>query len=174
MKNLTKILITGSVCMMMSAGVGCSSKYMAINRPGMMVSPKNNLQNQSANTRQAGAYWEKTAESFLVEKGLKLLQRNFSSRLGEIDLIMEDDKTVVFVEVRYRKNGHFGGGVESITIHKQNKISRTAAWYLVKNPGRAEQFCRFDIISIESISNNPHKKEQGIDWIQNAFYSTIG
>lgn len=158
----------------MATGQECGTGNRSLDRPGMMASPKNNLQNHSANTRQAGAYWEKTAESFLVEKGLKLLQRNFSSRLGEIDLIMEDDKTVVFVEVRYRKNGHFGGGAESITIHKQNKISRTAAWYLVKNPSRAEQFCRFDIISIESISNNPHKKEQGIDWIQNAFYSTIG
>lgn len=126
------------------------------------------------NTRQAGAGWEKTAESFLIGQGLKLLQRNFSSRMGEIDLIMEDDKTVVFVEVRYRKNSHFGSGAESITIHKQNRISRTAAWYLVKNPHRAEQFCRFDIISIGSISSDPQKKEQGIDWIQSAFYSTIG
>ena len=126
------------------------------------------------NTRQAGAHWERSAESFLVAQGLRLLQRNFSSRMGEIDLIMEDDKTIVFVEVRYRKNSHFGGGVESITIHKQNKISRTAAWYLVKNPHRAEQFCRFDIISIGSISSDPQIKDQGIDWIQNAFYSTIG
>jgi putative endonuclease len=126
-----------------------------------------------ANTRQAGAHWEKTAESFLTGQGLKLLQRNFSSRLGEIDLIMEDDKTIVFVEVRYRKSSHFGDGAESITLHKQNRISRTAAWYLVKNPHRAEQFCRFDIISIGAILKDPHKKEQGIDWIQNAFYSTL-
>ena len=128
---------------------------------------------RQATTRQAGAHWEKTAESWLLEQGLSLLQRNFSSRLGEIDLIMEDDKTIVFVEVRYRKSSHYGGGAESITIHKQNRISRTAAWYLVKNPHRAEQFCRFDIISIGSTSNDPQKKDQGIDWIQNAFYSTL-
>ena len=130
--------------------------------------------NKLTTTRQAGAHWEKTAESYLIEQGLRLLQRNFSSRLGEIDLIMEDDKTIVFVEVRYRKSGHYGGGAESITIHKQNRISRTAAWYLVKNPHRAEQFCRFDIISISSAGNDPQKKHQGIDWIQSAFYSTIG
>jgi len=130
--------------------------------------------NKPATTRQTGAHWEKTAESWLIEQGLRLLQRNFSSRLGEIDLIMEDDKTIVFVEVRYRKSDRYGDGAESITIHKQNRISRTAAWYLVKNPHRAEQFCRFDIISIDSISNDPKKKDQGIDWIQSAFYSTTG
>jgi putative endonuclease len=126
------------------------------------------------NTRQAGAHWEKTAESFLIGQGLKLLQRNFSSRLGEIDLIMEDNKTIVFVEVRYRKSSRFGGGTASITIQKQNRISRTAAWFLAKNPNLAEQFCRFDIISIGSISSDPQIKNQGIDWIQSAFYSTIG
>ncbi len=120
-------------------------------------------------SRQAGAHWEKVAESFLSGQGLKLLQRNFSSRLGEIDLIMEDDKTIVFVEVRYRKSSRHGSGAESITAQKQHKISRTAAWYLVKNPHRAAQFCRFDVISV-----NPQKGKQAIDWIQNAFYSTIG
>ena len=129
---------------------------------------------KQATTRQAGAHWEKTAESWLTEQGLSLLQRNFSSRLGEIDLIMEDGETIVFIEVRYRKSGRYGDGAESITIHKQNRISRTAAWYLVKNPNRAEQFCRFDIISIGPRSNELKKKDQSIDWIQNAFYSTIG
>jgi putative endonuclease len=143
-----------------------------VSRPPNSRAPTNS--GDLANTRQAGAHWEKTAESFLTGQGLKLLQRNFSSRLGEIDLIMEDDKTIVFVEVRYRKSSHFGGGAESITIHKQNRISRTAAWYLVKNPHRAEQFCRFDIISIGSISSDPQQKDQGIDWIQSAFYSTLG
>lgn len=121
------------------------------------------------NSRQAGARWEKTAESFLAGHGLRLLERNFSSRLGEIDLVMEDDKTIVFVEVRYRENNRHGSGAESVTVHKQNRISRTAAWYLAKNPHRAAQFCRFDVISIDA-----QKKEHGIDWIQNAFYSTIG
>jgi len=134
---------------------------------------------RQAGARQAGAHWEKTAESFLTGKGLKLVKRNFSSRLGEIDLIMEDKETLVFIEVRYRKSNHFGDGAESITVHKQSRISRTAAWYLAKNPHRAEQFCRFDIISIGSIPNDPkikdqEIKDQGIHWIQSAFYSTIG
>ena len=125
--------------------------------------------NKSLSSRQTGAEWEKTAESFLTGRGLSLLQRNFSSRLGEIDLIMEDDGVLVFIEVRYRKNRFYGNGAESVTTRKQNRISHTAAWYLAKNPLRAEQFCRFDVVSVDSQAN-----EQGIDWIQNAFYSTIG
>jgi len=127
------------------------------------------LNRQQVNSRQSGAQWEKTAESFLRNHGLKLLQRNFSSRFGEIDLIMEDEETLVFIEVKYRKSNHHGSGADAVTFHKQGRISRTAAWYLAKNPHRAEQFCRFDVISID-----PQKKDQGINWIKNAFYSTIG
>jgi len=123
----------------------------------------------SLDNRQAGARWEKIAESFLSAQGLKLLHRNFSSRFGELDLIMEDDKTLVFIEVRYRTNSRYGSGAETITAQKQGRISRTAAWYLAKYPSRAEQFCRFDVISVD-----PHKGSRDIDWIQNAFYSTIG
>ena len=118
--------------------------------------------------RESGAHWEKTAESFLLAQGLALLQRNYSSRFGEIDLIMEDQKTVVFVEVKYRRSNSHGSGADAVTFHKQSRISRTAAWYLAMNPHRAEQFCRFDVISID-----PKKRDQGIDWIKDAFYSTL-
>jgi len=119
--------------------------------------------------RESGRHWEKTAESYLRGQGLKLLQRNFSSRFGEIDLIMRDGQTVVFIEVKYRKSNRHGSGADAVTFHKQGRISRTAAWYLAKNPHRAESVCRFDVISI-----NPNEKDQDIDWIRNAFYSTIG
>ena len=100
---------------------------------------------------------------------IRLFSRlNFSSRFGEIDLIMEDGKTVVFVEVKFRTSHQHGSGAEAITYHKQNKISRTAGWYLAKNPHRAEQFCRFDVISIGA-----QQQDHEIDWIKNAFYSTL-
>jgi len=134
-------------------------------RPSSTVS----MASQSLSYRQTGARWEKTAESFLCSHGLKLLQRNFSSRFGEIDLIMEEEKTIVFVEVKFRKSNEHGSGADAVTLHKQNRISRTAGWYLAKNPHRAEQFCRFDVISID-----PQSRKQGIKWIKNAFYSTIG
>lgn len=81
---------------------------------------------------------------------------------------MEENDTVVFVEVKYRKSNQHGSGAEAVTYHKQNRISRTAGWYLVKNSQRAEQDCRFDVISID-----PQKPDQGINWIRNAFYSTL-
>lgn len=127
------------------------------------------LSHSAQGSRKSGVYWEKAAESFLRTQGLKLLQRNFSSRFGEIDLIMVDEQTVVFVEVKYRKNDHHGSGADAVTFHKQGRISRTAAWYLAKNPHRAECICRFDVVSID-----PKKKDEGINWIKSAFYSTMG
>jgi putative endonuclease len=124
---------------------------------------------QSLNSKKTGELWEKTAESFLCTHGLKVLERNFSSRFGEIDLIMEHENTIVFVEVRYRKSKKHGDGAESITPEKQSRISRTAGWYLANNPDRAEQFCRFDVVSIDS-----KQSAQSINWIRDAFYSTIG
>jgi putative endonuclease len=121
------------------------------------------------NPRNSGVKWEKNAESFLTRQGLKLLERNFSSRFGEIDLVMEDDQTIVFVEVRYRHSAQYGDGAESVTTWKQKKISCTAGWFLARNPHRAAQQCRFDVISM-----HPQDKDQGINWIKNAFYSTIG
>lgn len=108
------------------------------------------------------------AEAFLRARGLRLLQRNFSCRLGEIDLVMEDRDTVVFVEVKYRKSSTHGSGADAVTIHKQRRISQTAAFYLAVNPARADQFCRFDVVSID-----PDESEQDIHWIKNAFYSTV-
>ena len=133
------------------------------------------LNRQAASRRETGAQWEKTAESFLLSHGLKLLQRNFSSRFGEIDLIMEDQGTVVFIEVKYRKSNQHGSGADAVTFHKQGRISRTAAWYLAKNPQRAEQICRFDVLSIDSQKKDRGaEKDQHINWIKSAFYSTIG
>lgn len=126
------------------------------------------LSRAAPGSRKSGTYWEKAAENFLRKQGLKLLQRNFSSRFGEIDLIMEDEKTVVFIEVKYRKSNRHGSGADAVTFHKQGRISRTAAWYLAKNPYRAESVCRFDVVSID-----PKKGDQGIAWIRGAFYSTI-
>lgn len=82
---------------------------------------------------------------------------------------MEDRGTVVFVEVKYRGKSSHGSGAEAVTYHKQRKLSLTAACFLAANPGRGEQICRFDVISID-----PNRDEHGINWIRNAFYSTVG
>jgi putative endonuclease len=147
---------------------------LRINSPCPRYDRSNPTGSQTLNSRQSGAQWEQIAESFLRSRGLKLLQRNFSSRFGEIDLIMEDEETLVFIEVRYRKSSEHGSGAESVTFHKQGKISRTAAWYLAKNPLKAERFCRFDVISVGPQNIEPQETGQEIDWIKAAFYSTIG
>lgn len=124
---------------------------------------------RQADRRKAGAHWERSAETFLNSRGLNLLHRNFHCRFGEIDLVMEDGETVVFVEVKYRESSQHGSGADAVTTRKQDRISRTASWYLARHPHRAEQNCRFDVVSID-----PGKGNRGIQWIRNAFYSTTG
>lgn len=93
-----------------------------------------------------GASAERTAEKFLKKRGLKLLQRNYSCRQGEIDLIMQDGSQLVFVEVRYRRNSRYGSGAETVSIHKQRRIIQAARSFigsLAEVPA-----CRFDVVSI--------------------------
>lgn len=115
-------------------------------------------------TIEAGNEAENMACHYLVKKGLKTLCRNYRCRRGEIDAIMEDDKTIVFVEVRYRKHTQFGSGAESVTHTKQNKLIATALHYLQKHPKYNNRPSRFDVVSIS------HQSQQlEIDWIQDAF-----
>jgi putative endonuclease len=119
--------------------------------------------------RGIGQRWERSAESFLEKHGLKTLRRNFHCRLGEVDLIMEHDNTLVFVEVRFRETVRHGSGAESVNCHKQRKIARAAAWFLGRNPGYAARACRFDVISVSKVNGAP-----AIRWIRNAFQSPLG
>jgi len=106
--------------------------------------------------------------SYLKSQGLKLVDKNFNSRFGEIDIIMLDKKILVFVEVRYRKNNTFGGALESVTPSKQNKLRKTAELYLQKNT--QYQNARFDVVSMsKNTQTNPDKQPYTFDWIPNAF-----
>ncbi|MGB5447034.1 MAG: YraN family protein [Psychromonas sp.] len=107
-----------------------------------------------------GTLAEKQALSYLQEQGLFLVCQNYYCRFGEIDLIMLDQDTLVFIEVRYRKNNDFGGGFASINNRKQRKIITTAKHYLTTLDN--EPFCRFDAVAIDSRSTTP-------DWIKDAF-----
>ena len=109
---------------------------------------------------QRGAHWESRAEHYLRKNGLKLLQRNFRCRLGEIDLVMRDGETLVFVEVRFRSTSRYGSGAESITARKRQRLIRAAGIYLHCYPNCAKLPCRFDVLSIG---------EDHLDWIQAAF-----
>src|SRR5204862_504789 len=78
----------------------------------------------------AGTLAEQRAERYLQSQGLGLIERNYRSRFGEIDLIMRDGTSLVFVEVRMRRNKDFGGAAASIDVRKQQRIIRTAHQYL--------------------------------------------
>ena len=104
---------------------------------------------------------ERRAEEFLKEHSLVLLQRNYRCRFGEIDLIMRDCATLVFVEVRMRAKALFGGAASSITVLKQEKIVRTARHYLASLG--TEPSCRFDAVLLSG------RAGEHIDWIRDAF-----
>lgn len=116
-------------------------------------------------TKAVGDSWELYAERYLLAKGLTLYTKNFHSRQGEIDLIMKDNNCIVFVEVKYRKNNHFGGAISAVTYQKQQKIIKTAAFFLQQQKlNEYNTTCRFDIVAIEGDANKPN-----IQWLKNAF-----
>lgn len=100
----------------------------------------------------------------LQAQGLKLIEKNFRSTYGELDLVMLDDQDLVFVEVRYRKNDDFGGASESVNERKKRKLRRTAESFLQQD--RLPEFvsCRFDVVAVKGEFQNYE-----IDWIQDAF-----
>lgn len=115
-------------------------------------------------TRLQGAQAEDLACKFLVEQGLRLIDRNFHCRGGEIDLIMRDTDNLVFVEVRYRRQQRYGSGVESVNRHKQRRIVQCATYYLHRHPRAAALAARFDVVALA-----PEDNELQIEWIRNAF-----
>jgi putative endonuclease len=102
---------------------------------------------------------ESRAASFLLSNGLKLVARNWRCRFGEIDLVMQDGPTLVFVEVRLRSRADFGGAAASVTPAKQKKLLAAARQYLTTL--KTLPPCRFDVVALTG--NAPP------EWIKNAF-----
>ncbi len=112
-----------------------------------------------------GKWGEALAAEFLRKKGFSIVAANYKTRFGEIDLIAEDKKTVVFVEVKLRKNAKFGNPAEFVTFSKQKKLRASAEIWLSQND--TEKNLRFDVIEIyapDGISEN-----HTINQIENAF-----
>lgn len=120
----------------------------------------------TASSQRTGAAVEQAALVYLQNQGLHYVARNFTSRSGEIDLIMRSDNCLVFVEVRYRRSLRFGGGVASITRNKQSRLVRTAEYFLLRHPRYRKMPCRFDVVAASGESNQPE-----LSWIPNAFGS---
>jgi len=108
-----------------------------------------------------GAQAEQLAAQFLQRNGLKLLQKNYSCRYGEIDLILQHGATLVFAEVRLRSSRDFGGAGASIDAAKQGRLIRTAQHYLstlARTPP-----CRFDAVLLQAGDGSD------IEWVKDAF-----
>ncbi|MFZ3204052.1 MAG: YraN family protein [Pseudomonas sp.] len=118
-----------------------------------------------SSTQNSGKAAEELARLHLQQHGLKLLAQNWSCRLGELDLVMFDVDTVVFVEVRYRRHSAWGGAVESVDARKREKLTRAAMHFLQQESRWAKHPCRFDVIAINAEGNSTPR----LNWIQNAF-----
>ena len=111
------------------------------------------------NTRSIGAAYEEKAAAFLAEQGLEILDRNFRTREGEIDIVAREGAVLVIVEVKYRSSGRYGTALEAVTRSKQRQLRHMAGVYLSE---RMDRGCpvRFDVIGFT---------EGRIRWIRGAF-----
>jgi putative endonuclease len=94
-----------------------------------------------------GEVGENLAAAYLLQHGYSILARRYRTKTGEIDIVAGKDACLVFVEVKTRRSVYWGRPAEAVTWHKQQKIMRTAQWYL-QETGTIERECRFDVIEI--------------------------
>lgn len=102
--------------------------------------------------QRIGKEAEQAALQYLQRQGLLLIQQNYLCRLGEIDLIMQDQQQLVFIEVRKRSHRAWGGAVASVDYHKQQRLIKTANLFLSQHRQHRDKTCRFDVIAFESDS----------------------
>ena len=112
------------------------------------------------NRRKTGSRYEQKAVDYLERRGITILERNYRCRSGEIDVIAEDERYLVFVEVKYRRDTKKGDPAEAVGFYKQRRIRNAAEYYLYCHQNRTYVPCRFDVVSILG---------EEIRWIKNAF-----
>jgi len=114
--------------------------------------------------RARGRAAEDAALRFLQANGLSLLARNYRCRLGELDLVMRDGASLVFIEVRARGSGAFGGAAASIGAAKQRRLVAAARHFLMTHPRESRRPARFDAVLISGPDG-----EDAPRWIRAAF-----
>ena len=116
-----------------------------------MTGRKKNLKKTKQHVGEAG---EKAAASLLRKEGFRIIERNFRTPLGEIDVIAEEDDVLCFIEVKTRRSGAYGGPAEAVTPRKQRQIAKVAALYISRNcpEGRT---CRFDVVTVTERNDLP-------------------
>ncbi|MBA6418208.1 MULTISPECIES: YraN family protein [Pseudomonas] len=115
--------------------------------------------------QRTGNQAEALAEQIMRRAGLKCLARNYRCKQGELDLVMRDGDTVVFVEVRYRRQNRWGGAAESVNQTKQQRVILAAQHFLLNHPKLVNRPCRFDVIAAEGNPADP----AAYNWIREAF-----
>ncbi|MGN1468109.1 MAG: YraN family protein [Ruminococcus sp.] len=118
---------------------------------------------KSVNTKATGNYGEELIVKFLKKKKYEISERNFSCKCGEIDIIAKNSKYIIFVEVKTRGENCLDSPALAVNAAKQNKILKTAAFYLMKHPVNLQP--RFDVAEIYLYGAKQHK----INYIENAF-----
>ena len=115
-----------------------------------------------AEARARGAQVERLAADWLVARGLTHEASNQHAKGGELDLVMRDGETLVFIEVRHRADSRHGHPLETITPTKQRRLIRAARFYLQRN--RLSCACRFDVLAV---TGTPPRLE--FEWVAGAF-----
>ena len=114
------------------------------------------------NTREIGNKYEDLACEYLENEGLRIIERNYRCKIGEIDIKARDDSEncLVFAEVKYRKSSMQGGADFAVDYKKQNKIKKVAGVYLMHRKIASSSFCRFDCVMITGSE---------VNYVKNAF-----
>ena len=117
-------------------------------------------------THSSGNYWEERAGQLVVSMGATVIARNYTSRFGEIDLIVLDCERLAFIEVRYRRSSHFGTALASVSRAKQQKVLMTAQTFMASHEDYCNRYCRFDIIAFDG-----PRDRTSAQWLKGAFGS---
>ena len=119
-------------------------------------------------SQQFGEKSESVAVNCLKKQGYRIIELNYRTKLGEIDIIAKQGKTLVFIEVKARKSSRFGRPELAVTPKKQRKISMVALYYL-KSTKQSNAKARFDVVAINSVNSAKAKEGPSIKIIKNAF-----
>lgn len=115
-----------------------------------------------AQRRQRGQTGEQVARAWLESRGMQCLNAGWRCRLGELDLVMRDGDTLVFVEVRARRAGSLINAIASVDIHKQQRFVRAARAWLSRHPVEAALPARFDVIAFDADAIN----QDTVQWLR--------
>lgn len=115
--------------------------------------------------KKIGEHGEKLAQTYLCQRGYRIIAANYHCHYGEIDIIAQDGDVLVFVEVRSKSNIQYGRPEETVDLKKQNKLKKTAQYYLCQQK-QMERYCRFDVVAIIWDTNLSAE----IHLMQDAFY----